>query len=108
MQSDTWATSPDDLIDSFFSINGDFLKELDDSQNIHFNELSTNLSSIETRISPVPSVEPEFHGFLDTSGTNDDSPIHDVSQYVNFAKDEPILSCSSSDSGRSSTDTMEM
>lgn len=95
------------MIDSFFSINGDFLKELDDSENIHFNETPPNMPVVEQRISPVSSVEPEFNGFPDATEMAAEA-VHDVSQYVNYIKPETIVaSSSSSDSGLSS-DTTEM
>ena len=114
LQSDEWTANPDELLDSFFSLNGDFLKELDESENIHFNELP-----IEPRLSPVPSssVEPEFHGFLDGTLNNITYDVvndknNDVSQYINNcassnSNDHATLSSSSSDSGLSS-DNMEM
>lgn len=111
LQSDSWSASPEDLLDSFFSINGDFLKELDDSENIHFNEIPPpalpTVPIPDARISPVSSVESDFPGFLDAGNANGDL-IHDVSQYVNFVNNEPVPECSSSSDSGLSSDNMEL
>lgn len=127
-QTDGWSASPDDLLDSFLSINGDFLKELDDSQNIQFNAISeaNAASSSSSTSSSPPTVSSGDknnilgHALADVndfqSYTNSSSNINnvengaqiDLSEYVNFGgSDEPNMSSSSSDSGLSS-DNMEM
>lgn len=108
-QAEGWSASPDDLIDSFLSINGDFLKELDDSQNIQFDEIQSHSNSTVASsppISLVPSVDSDFHGFVETSATAAQQKQFDVSEFINFSKNEP-MSSSSSDSGLSS-DNMDM
>lgn len=114
LQSEDWnTTNPDDFLDSFLSLNDDF----------QFNELPTNLPSLDNQLSSVTSNDAEFHGFLDASSNGSN-----VSQgEVNFIEDNGVvlfnavdnaaavqpdyeqspMSSSSSDSGLSS-DNMEV
>lgn len=99
------------------SLNGDFLRELDDSQNMQFNAISeaNNAAAFVPTMSPMvppPSMsqtpaiaDTDFPGYLHHSaGANQ----IDLSEYINFGgSDEPAMSSSSSDSGLSS-DNMEM
>lgn len=111
-QSNDWSSNPNDLLDSFF--NGDFFNDLIEPANITFNDdygtgtqqVSTNAIPKAESVSPVPSSEPEFHGFLEDEHV--DEKKFDISEYVNCESTKPPSSPSpASDSGLSS-DNMEV
>lgn len=87
------------------------MKELDDSQNIQFNEIQPQLQvSTNPTVSNIPGIDSDVNSFVETNAVDSfgQQKLFDVSEFINFnsTKNEP-MSSSSSDSGLSS-DNMDV
>lgn len=98
-QSDEWTANPDDYLDTIFSLNSDFLSELDELQNMQMDTTPPQWTSPQTldRTSPLSSVTTESEcDFMSTGGSMN------LSNEPIMANEQHYVSSSASDSGLSS------